>query len=520
MDRDVRLRRAPRAIDQDRRAGHGAAGRPYGGDGLLNGSARGHDVVDDEHPVARRERETTTELATGLALAPLRVDRAHAELPRDFMGEDDPAGRRTSDGVDAERSRPECDRGAQALGVRGTLKDPELLQVQRRVAARGEDEVPLPQRIGLTEDALDAGRRDGHRDYSARMRALTVIPRRAGSGAVRDVPDPTARDGEVLVDVVRVGLDGTDAEIERGEFGEAPPGSDVLVIGHESFGRVAKGTSELPVGTPVVASVRRPDGCPNCARGEQDMCLWGNYSERGILRLHGYCAERYAERPEYLFRVPNEILDVAVLLEPLTIGEKGWRHAFAAQRRMSVWEPKRALVTGAGAVGILAALALRLRGLDVTVVERTDKPERRALLERIGVQYGATSVTPLRDLAGPGRIDVLLDATGSARVAFEAIRLVGTNGVVILTSVTGAGGSLEVPADEINRRLVLNNALVIGTVNANAVDFRQGLADLAEAERRWPGFLLSLITRRVPLERAAGAVRHDPAQIKQVVEVR
>jgi len=186
---------------------------------------------------------------------------------------------------------------------------------------------------------------------------------------------------------------------------------------------------------------------------------------------------------------------------------------------MSVWEPKRALVTGAGAVGILAALVLRLRGLDVIVVERTDKPERRTLLGRIGAQYGATSVTSLRDLAGPARIDVIFDATGSAQVAFEAMRLVGTNGVVILTSVTGAGGSLEVPADEINRRLVLNNALVIGTVNANAADFRQGLADLAEAERRWPGFLLSLITRRVSLERAAEAVRHDPAQIKQVVEV-
>jgi threonine dehydrogenase-like Zn-dependent dehydrogenase len=351
------------------------------------------------------------------------------------------------------------------------------------------------------------------------MRALTVIPRRAGSGAVRDVPEPVAREGEVLVDVVRVGLDGTDAEIERGDFGEAPPGSDVLVIGHESLGRVAKGTSELPVGTPVVASVRRPDGCPNCARGEQDMCLWGKYTERGILRLHGYCAERYAERPEYLFRIPDGILDVAVLLEPLTIGEKGWRHAAAAQRRMTVWEPKRALVTGAGSVGILAALVLRLRGLDVTVVERTEKPERRAVLATIGVSYGATSVTPLRDLAGSDRIDVVLDATGSAQVAFEAMHLVGTNGVVVLTSVTDGVRSIEVPADEINRRLVLNNALVLGTVNANAADFRQGLADLGEADRRWPGFLLSLITRRVPLERAAEAVRHDPAQIKQVVEV-
>jgi len=201
------------------------------------------------------------------------------------------------------------------------------------------------------------------------MKALTVIPRRPGSGEVREVPDPKPRDGEALVDVVRVGLCGTDAEIERGEYGEAPPGSEVLVLGHESFGRVARGVGALTRGTPVVASVRRPDGCPNCARGEQDMCLWGRYTERGIGGLHGYCAERYAERPEYLFAVPEKIAAVAVLLEPLTISEKGWRHTIAAQRRMTFWEPKRALVTGAGPVGILAAVLLRLRGLDVTVVE-------------------------------------------------------------------------------------------------------------------------------------------------------
>lgn len=216
------------------------------------------------------------------------------------------------------------------------------------------------------------------------MRALTVIPHAAGSAAVRDVPDPIPRDGEVLVDVVRVGLCGTDAEIERGEYGVAPSGSDMLVLGHESFGRIAKGRPGLPEGAPVVASVRRPDGCPNCGRGEADMCVWGNYTERGIVGRHGFCAERYAELPEHVFAVPESIADTAVLLEPLTISEKGWRHVVAAQRRMTVWEPRRALVTGAGPVGILAALVLRLRGLEVTVVERTAKPERQTLLARIG----------------------------------------------------------------------------------------------------------------------------------------
>src|SRR2546425_180186 len=279
------------------------------------------------------------------------------------------------------------------------------------------------------------------------MKALTVIPHRPGSGEVREVPDPTPRDGDALVDVVRVGLCGTDAEIERGEYGEAPPGSEVLVLGHESFGRVARGVGALTKGTPVVASVRRPDGCPNCARGEQDMCLWGKYTERGIGGLHGYCAERYAERPEYLFAVPEKIAEAAVLLEPLTISEKGWRHTIAAQLRMSFWEPKRALVTGAGPVGILAAILLRLRGLDVTVVERTEKPERRALLAGIGATYAATSVTPLVELAGPrGHVDIALEATGSAQVA-EALTHDPTQiKTVVEIGVDGGFAPLEPPA--------------------------------------------------------------------------
>src|SRR2546425_1479872 len=363
--------------------------------------------------------------------------------------------------------------------------------------------------------------------YSARMRALAVIPRKPGTSVVREVPDPVPNDDEVVVDVVRVGLCGTDAEIDRGEYGLAPPGSDFLILGHESFGRVSRParrangkTAQLSESAAVVASVRRPDGCPNCSRGEADMCLWGKYTERGIEGLHGFCAERYAERPEYLFPVPEEIADVAVLLEPLTISEKGWRHVTFAQRRMTVWEPRRALVTGAGPVGILAAVLLRLRGLDVTVVERTEKPERRALLGTIGATYAATSVTPLVELAGPrGHVDVALEATGSAQVAFALMDLLGPNGVLVLTSVTGGMRPLEVPADDINKRLVLWNALVLGAANANAADFRQGIADLVAAEERWPGFLGSLITRRVPLARAAEALTHDPTQIKTVVEI-
>lgn len=346
------------------------------------------------------------------------------------------------------------------------------------------------------------------------------MPGRAGSGAVRDVPDPTPVDGDVMVDVVRVGLCGTDAEIERGEYGRAPDGADVLVIGHESFGRVARDAGPLKAGTPVVASIRRPDGCPNCRAGEQDMCLWGGYRERGISGIHGFCAERFVERAEYLFVVPEGIADIAVLLEPFTVSQKAWRHLVVAQRRMTVWEPRTAIVAGGGPVGILAAVKLRLQGLDVTVVERTHKPEKAALLRRIGAGYAATSVTSLATVAERSkRIDVVIEATGSSAIAFECMRLVGANGAVILTSVTGATRSIEVPADLINKNLVLDNVLVLGTVNAKSDDFRQGIVDLADAERRWPGFLAALITRRVSLDDAPGALPHDPSQIKTVVEV-
>jgi threonine dehydrogenase-like Zn-dependent dehydrogenase len=251
------------------------------------------------------------------------------------------------------------------------------------------------------------------------------------------------------------------------------------------------------------------------------MCLWGGFRERGINGIHGFCAERFVEQSEYLFVVPETIADVAVLLEPLTVTEKAWRHLVVAQRRMTVWEPRTAIVAGAGPVGILAAVKLRLQGLDVTVVERQHKPDKESLLARIGAGYAATSVTPLATVAERSkRIDIVIEATGNAAVAFECLRLVGANGAVILTSVTGAMRSLEVPADVINKKLVLDNVLVLGTVNAKTDDFRQGIVDLTEAERRWPGFLETLMTRRVPLADAASALPHDPTQIKTVVEVR
>ena len=380
--------------------------------------------------------------------------------------------------------------------------------MRRRKAERG---------VGLGRRAAAA--REGVSRILLRMRALVVTPGEARSARIADVPDPRPRESEVLVRGVRIGLCGTDHEINAALYGAAPEGSPHLVLGHESLGRIERGDGELAAGTYVVGMVRRPDGCPNCQRGEQDMCLWGKYRERGIGGLHGFGSERWTEEPRYLVGVPDVIAEVAVLLEPLTVVEKAVRHAFGAQQR-TYWDQRGALVAGAGPIGILGALVLRLRSFAVTVFERTEKPERSELLTRIGASYAATNATPLTEIAASaGRIDLAIEATGNANVAFDLAQHLAPNGVLALTSVTGGDATATIPTARINQGLVLGNRLVFGSVNANRIDFENGVRDLGEAERRWPGFLGSLITRRVPLADAAAAVVHDPKQIKTVVEL-
>ncbi len=352
------------------------------------------------------------------------------------------------------------------------------------------------------------------------MRALVVTPGQPRSARVIDVDDPRPKEGEALARGERLGLCGTDHEINEGLYGTAPPGSPYLILGHESLGRIERGAADLSAGTYVVGMVRRPDGCPNCTRGEPDMCLWGTFTERGIVGRHGFGSEWWTEVPTYLVAIPEPLVAVAVLLEPTTVVEKAVRQAFQIQRRL-FWDPQTALVAGAGPIGILGALLLRAKGLRVTVFERTEKPARKALLARAAIAYAATQTTPLEEIAaGAGGIDLAVEATGSARVAFDLAQRIGANGVLALTSVTGGAAHAEVPIARINRELVLGNKLVFGTVNANRVDFAAGVRDLAEIERRWPGLLGSLITLRVPLAGAAGAIPHDPAQIKVVVELR
>ncbi len=338
------------------------------------------------------------------------------------------------------------------------------------------------------------------------MKAVAVIPGKANSVQLREVPKPRVGDipggRGVLVKVLRVGVDGTDKEINAAEYGAAPAGDDHLIIGHESFGvveQVGPNVSGLAVGDYVVATVRRPGHSFYDEIGLYDMTTDDVYYERGINLRHGYLTEYYVDDPEYIVKVPGGCKDVGVLLEPTSIVEKGVVQAYEIQRRLRVWRPSRAAVMGAGTVGLLATMALRLRGLEVCTFGRTVPPYRNsALVKEIGCTYISTKDTSLAEAEKTyGPFDIIFEATGNSSVVFEAASALGKNGVLILSSVTGGDRRLEIPSDRINLEFVLGNKLMFGTVNANREHFEVGAKDLAQCVTDYPGWLLKLLTHPV-----------------------
>ena len=338
------------------------------------------------------------------------------------------------------------------------------------------------------------------------MKAIAVIPGKANSIHLREVPEPTVSevpDGRgVLVKVLCVGVDGTDKEINAAEYGAAPPGDDYLIIGHESFGvveEVGPGVTELKVGDHVVATVRRRGHSLYDQIGQYDMTTDDVYYERGINLRHGYLTEYYVDDPEYIVKVPPGCKNIGVLLEPTSIVEKGIVQAYEIQRRLRVWRPRKAAVMGAGTIGLLATMALRLRGLEVYTFARTLPPYPNSeLIEEIGAKYVTTKETPLAEAAKTyGPFDVIFEATGSSSVVFEAASVLGKNGVLILSSVTGGDRKIEIPADKINLDFVLGNKVMFGTVNANREYFEVGAKDLVQCVSEYPGWLPKLLTNPV-----------------------
>jgi len=338
------------------------------------------------------------------------------------------------------------------------------------------------------------------------MRAIAVYPGQANSVHLAEMAKPSVAEVPggrgVLVRVLRVGVDGTDKEINAAEYGAAPDGFNFLVVGHESFGQVEEvgpNVTELAPGDYVVAMVRRPGFSIYDQIGLQDMTTDDTYFERGINLRHGYLAEYYVDNADYLIKIPGGLKHVGVLLEPMTVVEKGIAQAYEIQRRLKVWRPRKAAVMGAGTIGLLAALVLRLRGLEVTVFSRDRKPNRNAdLIEMTGAKYISVQDTSILDGARQlGPFDLIFEATGFSPVVFDGMQALGKNGVLILSSITGGDRKVEVPADRINLDFVLGNKVMVGTVNAARENFEEGVRDMAMAEAQYAGWLSRLLTHPV-----------------------
>jgi threonine dehydrogenase-like Zn-dependent dehydrogenase len=338
------------------------------------------------------------------------------------------------------------------------------------------------------------------------MKAIAVVPGRPNSVHLAELARPSlseiASGRGVLVRVLRVGVDGTDKEINAAEYGTAPDGYDFLVIGHEGFGQVeavGPNISFVRPGDYVVATVRRPGKSIYDSIGLQDMTTDTEYFERGISRRHGYLTEYYVEDEAFVVKIPQGLKDVGVLLEPMTVAQKGIAQAFEIQRRLKVWRPRTAAVMGAGTLGLLATLVLRLRGIEVTTFGRTPRPYLNAdLLGAIGAPYVNTAERSIRDTAAEvGPFDLIFEGTGSSAVVFESMEVLARNGALVLTSITGGSHMLEVPADRINLEFVLGNKVMVGSVNASRDNFETGVRDMSQAEAEYPGWLPRLLTHPV-----------------------
>jgi glucose 1-dehydrogenase len=346
------------------------------------------------------------------------------------------------------------------------------------------------------------------------MRALTVAPGIANSAQVEDVADPPRSDGVVLVRTVALGVCGTDREIVSGRYGWAPPGQRRLVIGHESLGTVQEAPAEcgVKVGDLVVGIVRRPDPvpCAACAAGEWDMCRNGRYTERGIKERNGFGAEFFRVEPDFLVKVDPSLDIAGVLLEPASVVAKAWDHTERIGQRSRSWQPKTLLITGAGPVGLLAALIGAQRGLEVHVLDHNDNLKKRDLVRQLDGTYHTEDLAHLRQ-----RPDILMECSGAPIVVRDVLGRTAAAGIVCLVGVTASGHDFDIDVGALNRTMVLNNDTVFGTVNANRRHYEMAGEALQRADKAW---LNRLITRREPVEQWTQSLERLSDDIKVIVD--
>ncbi|MGA7433969.1 MAG: glucose 1-dehydrogenase [Xanthobacteraceae bacterium] len=347
------------------------------------------------------------------------------------------------------------------------------------------------------------------------MRALTVAPGIANSARLDDVAEPPASDGAVLVRTLALGVCGTDRDIVAGDYGWPPPGQKRLVIGHESLGEVKAAPSGcgFKPGDLVVGIVRRPDPvpCPACAVGEWDMCRNGLYTERGIKERNGYGSDFFRIEPQFLIKLDPSLGMHGVLVEPTSVVAKAWDHIERIGRRSRAWQPKTLLVTGAGPIGLLAAMIGAQRGLEVHVLDHHESLAKQVIVRELG---GTLHLGRVGDLGGL-KPDILMECTGVPSVVRDALGSTAAAGIVCLVGVSAPGHDLDVDIGEVNRTMVLDNDTVFGSVNANRQHYEDAVAALQRADKNW---LARLITRCVPVEQWTQSLVRQPGDIKVVVD--
>jgi len=349
------------------------------------------------------------------------------------------------------------------------------------------------------------------------MKAVIVKPGEKDSVHLEDVPRPTLSSSNALLKIKRVGIDGTDTEINSGSYGECPTGSDYLILGHECLAVVEdiEGSSSIQKGDLVVPTVRRPDDCPNCMNGEPDMCLKGEYKEHGIRGLHGFASEFGVTDPNFLIKIPQDLENIGVLLEPVSVAEKGIYHTFKIQERLK-WTPRKALVLGSGPLGLLTTFLLRLKGLEVSTVARGARGSLKSqLVERAGAEYVSTAEKPLNTL---GKFDIIMEVTGVSSVAVDSQQLLNANGVMCFLGVYPPS-TLSLDVGKAYTDLVLGNRTYFGSVNANKRDFEIGVSDIRQIEKNFPAVLRDMITKTVPLSEYKTAFYPDKGDIKILLDL-
>ncbi len=346
------------------------------------------------------------------------------------------------------------------------------------------------------------------------MKAVAVHPGKPNSVHLRDVPVPKLNDQPqphvcripegraVLVEVLQIGVDATDREINEALYGNAPPGGDFLIIGHESFGRVlevGEKVTELVPGDYVSCTVRRPGGSLFDTIGRNDITSEEVYYERGINLCHGYLTERFVDDAEFMVKVPQGLKHLGVLAEPASVCAKAIEQAFRAQDRLQVWQPKRAFVLGAGQIGLLATMMLKLFNFEVYTIATKPGPHKKSeIVEAYGATYVSTRETPLTELARKvGKPDLIFEATGHAETCFRAMEVLAHNGALVWTSITGGKQEISLDAAKINLEWVLGNKLLVSSVNGNRRHFELGLQALSHGELTYPGVTGRILTNPV-----------------------